>query len=285
MPRKRLLWQLFAALCVPVFGALVVGGWLTSVEMARLSDEMAFRRLEEVAGGIAAAAGSSPDVDAAIDRARAAAPTLEIDVTPPDDDASPGREPPGRSRLYDAATRRRRRFVVRTVGDGPAAGTRIRVGADADADDRSLLRGQRSLLTWQLSWAALAAALGLFAARRMARPVEEMSQAATRLAGGAETAALPGAETRELADLAAAIGVLHHGPVSAPSGGGHYIAVCGFTADSWIVNDPYGELDLVNGGWANQAPTAGKGQCYSFRNLNPRWLPEGAASGWGWVFS
>ncbi|MFM8282350.1 MAG: ATP-binding protein [Planctomycetaceae bacterium] len=209
MPRTRLLWQLFAALCVPVFGALVVGGWLTSVEMARLADDMAFRRLEEVAGGIAAAAGSSTDVGTAIDRARAAAPTLDIDVTPPDDDAASGREPPGRSRLYDAATRRRRLFVVRTVGDGPAAGTRIRVGADAADDDGSLLRGQRSLLAWQLSWAALAAALGLFAARRMARPVEEMSQAATRLAGGAEAATLPGAETRELADLAAAIGALH----------------------------------------------------------------------------
>jgi len=209
MPRTRLLWQLFAALCVPVFGALVVGGWLTSVEMARLADDMAFRRLEEVAGGIAAAAGSSTDVGTAIDRARAAAPTLDIDVTPPDDDAAPGREPPGRSRLYDAATRRRRLFVVRTVGDGPAAGTRIRVGADADDDDGSLLRGQRSLLAWQLSWAALAAALGLFAAQRMARPVEEMSQAATRLAGGAEAATLPGAETRELADLATAIGALH----------------------------------------------------------------------------
>lgn len=87
------------------------------------------------------------------------------------------------------------------------------------------------------------------------------------------------------AGLPVAIGVLHHGPVSKPSGGGHYIAIYGFTADAWIVNDPYGELDLVNGGWSSQAPTAGKGQRYSFRNLNPRFLPEGPASGWGWCFS
>lgn len=83
----------------------------------------------------------------------------------------------------------------------------------------------------------------------------------------------------------AAIGLLHHGPVSAPSGGGHFVAVYGFTDTAWIVNDPYGELDLVNGGWASQAPGAGKAQTYSFRNLNPRWLPEGPASGWGWLFS
>jgi hypothetical protein len=87
------------------------------------------------------------------------------------------------------------------------------------------------------------------------------------------------------AGLPVAIGILHHGPASAPTGGGHYIAVYGFTADSWIVNDPYGELNLANGGWASQATTAGKGQEYSFRNLNPRFLPEGPASGWGWVFS
>jgi len=80
-----------------------------------------------------------------------------------------------------------------------------------------------------------------------------------------------------------AIGVLHHGPVSAPTGGGHYVAVYGFDATSWIVNDPYGELDLVAGSWASQAPNAGKGQRYSFANLNPRWAPTGY-DGWGWCF-
>ena len=29
----------------------------------------------------------------------------------------------------------------------------------------------------------------------------------------------------------------------------------------------------------------GRGLRYSYRNLNPRWLPEGAASGWAWLFS
>lgn len=82
-----------------------------------------------------------------------------------------------------------------------------------------------------------------------------------------------------------AIGLLHHGPVSAPSGGGHYVAVYGFTDTAWVVNDPYGELDLVNGSWANQAPGSGKAQRYSFRNLNPRWLADGPSSGWGWCFS
>jgi len=87
------------------------------------------------------------------------------------------------------------------------------------------------------------------------------------------------------AGLPAAIGILHHGPVSAPSGGGHWIACYGFTPFQWIVNDPYGELDLVNGTWLRQGGSSGKGQRYSYRNLNPRWLAEGPASGWAWLFS
>jgi hypothetical protein len=87
------------------------------------------------------------------------------------------------------------------------------------------------------------------------------------------------------AGLPVAMGVLHHGPVSAPAGGGHWIAAYGFDATSWIVNDPYGELDVINGQWARTGGSFGKGQRYSFRNLNPRWLAEGATSGWAWLFS
>ena len=82
-----------------------------------------------------------------------------------------------------------------------------------------------------------------------------------------------------------AFGILHHGPVSAPSGGGHYIAIRGYDASGWLVHDPYGELDLVRGGWARQGQGAGRNQHYSFANTNPRWLLEGPSSGWAWVFS
>ncbi|MCX5946476.1 MAG: C39 family peptidase [Cyanobacteria bacterium] len=82
-----------------------------------------------------------------------------------------------------------------------------------------------------------------------------------------------------------AFGILHHGPVSAPTGGGHYIAVRGYDATGWLVHDPYGELDLVRGGWARQGQGAGRNQHYSFANTNPRWLLEGSSSGWAWIFS
>ena len=85
--------------------------------------------------------------------------------------------------------------------------------------------------------------------------------------------------------LPCAIGLLHHGPASSPTGGGHYVTAIGFTADSWIVHDPFGDLDLVNGTWDQQGGLSGQSQRYSFRNMNPRWLPDGPASGWGWSFS
>lgn len=73
------------------------------------------------------------------------------------------------------------------------------------------------------------------------------------------------------------IGALHHGPVSAPSGGGHWMTVVGMAPSSWICNDPWGEMDLVNGTYPS---TKGKGVAYSRKNLGPRWMVEGSGSGW-----
>jgi hypothetical protein len=87
------------------------------------------------------------------------------------------------------------------------------------------------------------------------------------------------------AGLPVAMGILHQGHVSQPSGGGHWIAAYGFDARHFVVNDPYGELDLVNGTWVRTGGNSGKGLRYSYRNLTPRWQVEGAGSGWAWLFS
>lgn len=92
------------------------------------------------------------------------------------------------------------------------------------------------------------------------------------------------AQAEILAGRPLAVGILHHGPVSRPTGGGHYIVLIGFTDSAWIVHDPYGELNLVNGGWAATGGLHGMRRSYSFRNMNPRWLVDGPATGWGWVF-
>jgi len=75
------------------------------------------------------------------------------------------------------------------------------------------------------------------------------------------------------------IGILHKGPVSYPSGGGHWLTVIGVTADkkALYVNDPFGDLDLIRGTYAG---TNGAKLKYSKQNLAPRWLVESPTSGW-----
>lgn len=70
-------------------------------------------------------------------------------------------------------------------------------------------------------------------------------------------------------------GWLHHGPIGAPTGGGHWCCAVGWEggdAGYVIVHDPYGEADLVNGGYVSNSPTAGKSVRYSANNLGRRWM-------------
>jgi len=74
-----------------------------------------------------------------------------------------------------------------------------------------------------------------------------------------------------------AVGWLHHGTPQAPTGGGHWTVVIGYTAKAFIHHDPNGEADLVHGGYVNHS--GGRGVSYSRKNWLPRWTPA-PASGW-----
>jgi hypothetical protein len=88
----------------------------------------------------------------------------------------------------------------------------------------------------------------------------------------------PAALEREIdAGRPVAVGWLHKGPVSAPTGGGHWSLVIGYSEIAWIQNDPNGEALLVQGGYT--ANTKGAGVVYSRKNWNPRWMP-GGSGGW-----
>lgn len=78
------------------------------------------------------------------------------------------------------------------------------------------------------------------------------------------------------------VGWLHKGPVSAPSGGGHWSLVVGWDPKTQqvIMHDPFGEANLVGGGYVTTAIGSGKGQCYSRKNWGRRWMVEGVGSGW-----
>jgi predicted chitinase len=78
-------------------------------------------------------------------------------------------------------------------------------------------------------------------------------------------------------------GFLHHGHVDAPTGTGHWLCVVGYTPTHVYVNDPFGEIDLVNGGYSD---VSGKCLLYSRRNFGRRWmvLNDGTyAPGNGWL--
>ena len=75
------------------------------------------------------------------------------------------------------------------------------------------------------------------------------------------------------------IGILHRGPLSAPTGG-HMVVVIGKLPDGdYLVNDPYGSLnDNYTGPVIN-----GRNSVYKKTDLMRRWCPAGN-DGWGRVF-
>ena len=76
------------------------------------------------------------------------------------------------------------------------------------------------------------------------------------------------------------IGILHHGPASAPSGGGHWVCVIGKDGSDYVVNDPWGTLTDSTGVYNT---TNGAKVKYNKQTLSRRWTVEGDGSGWGIV--
>lgn len=72
-------------------------------------------------------------------------------------------------------------------------------------------------------------------------------------------------------------GYLHRGPVSSPSGGGHWLIVVGYDKNNLIVHDPFGEADLITGSTVN---SVARFKNYSRANFGKRWMVEGDGSGW-----
>jgi hypothetical protein len=93
------------------------------------------------------------------------------------------------------------------------------------------------------------------------------------------TTGSPGDLKKEIdAGRPVAVGWLHKGPSSSPSGGGHWSVVIGYNDTHFILHDPNGEADLQNGDYVSH--TGGKSVAYSFKNFLPRWNVEGPGSGW-----
>ena len=76
------------------------------------------------------------------------------------------------------------------------------------------------------------------------------------------------------------IGILHHGSVDRPTGGGHWICLIGYDETEFIVHDPFGRMDLDNGGYIATGPVDGKFIRYTKEKLLKRWLIASDHDGW-----
>lgn len=76
------------------------------------------------------------------------------------------------------------------------------------------------------------------------------------------------------------IGILHKGSINSPTGGGHWICLIGYDSSNFYVHDPFGCLDLKNGGYPKAGPTDGKNQKYNRKELMRRWLIQSKSDGW-----
>lgn len=60
---------------------------------------------------------------------------------------------------------------------------------------------------------------------------------------------------------------------------GHWALIVGHNADEtvYFVNDPFGEMDIKNGGYFSPN---GKMVKYSVEHFNKRWMADGPSTGW-----
>jgi len=80
-----------------------------------------------------------------------------------------------------------------------------------------------------------------------------------------------------------ATGILHKGPSSKPTGNGHWMLCIGEDGNSGVFNDPYGELDNINGGYV-KVGSGGSAVRYSWANWLRRWEVDGPNTGWYMTF-
>ena len=71
-------------------------------------------------------------------------------------------------------------------------------------------------------------------------------------------------------------GYIHRGPVERPTGSGHWLIVYGHTPTHVVVNDPWGEPDLVHGTTLN---AKGMGLRFSRLNFARRWMVQRTGDG------
>jgi len=83
--------------------------------------------------------------------------------------------------------------------------------------------------------------------------------------------------------LPVAASLLSRGDITNPTRGTHLVAITGYGIDYWLVQDPFGHMDLINGLWSDRSFKAGQDAKYNCEQMEPRLFASGGASGWCWI--
>jgi hypothetical protein len=75
-----------------------------------------------------------------------------------------------------------------------------------------------------------------------------------------------------------AVGWLHQGSFTKPSGGGHWSVAVGFVNGGTIHHDPFGQCNIVNGGY--RSASGGQYIQYADQYWLPRWSVKSSSDGW-----
>jgi two-component system phosphate regulon sensor histidine kinase PhoR len=225
MPRTRLVWHLFAGWCLLVAAVLAGCFWLGSVQIGTMATEGERQRLEDLGRRLARSLDETEDVAARDELLRqfAQATGLEVELLDPRGvllGEAPPRSPDARrggplpepsaggraasASRYDIGTGRRILTVAVPHGALREPTLIVRLTADTTTTDAAVGRSVARLTAGSFACGGLAIALGWLLARRAARPVEELCDAAQRLAAGEVDATLPSTELAEVAGLSAA---------------------------------------------------------------------------------
>ncbi len=79
------------------------------------------------------------------------------------------------------------------------------------------------------------------------------------------------------------VGALAGRSIKEPGGMAHNVVITGYDKDNWLVQDPFGELDLIRGRWKDRGADAGRNIKYDAEKFNKRLSVGGGSDGWCWL--
>ena len=79
------------------------------------------------------------------------------------------------------------------------------------------------------------------------------------------------------------VGVIAGRSIRQVGGMAHSVVITGYDNENWLVQDPFGELDLIIGRYKDRGADAGRNILYNAELFNKRLSVGGGIDGWCWL--